>query len=136
MLNYPSISYNGFQDSQLAPSVKNASCSNSRYLLSEHSFIFYIGFGEIVEASIILILTLGVISANMLVIIVINSRKYSSYIHQQPRYLLTSLALNDLAVGFLITPFGILPALIHCWPYGEIFCQIQVCMKHYIKCNL
>ena len=44
----------------------------------------------------------------------------------QPRYLITSLALNDLAIGLLITPFSILPALFHCWPYGEIFCQIQV----------
>ena len=44
----------------------------------------------------------------------------------QPRYLITSLALNDLAIGLLITPFGTLPALLHCWPYGEIFCQIQV----------
>lgn len=44
----------------------------------------------------------------------------------QPRYLITSLALNDLAIGLLITPFGTIPALIHCWPYGEIFCQIQV----------
>lgn len=44
----------------------------------------------------------------------------------KPRYLLTSLALNDLTIGLLITPFGLLPALFHCWPYGEIFCQIQV----------
>lgn len=44
----------------------------------------------------------------------------------QPRYLLTSLASNDLAIGLFVTPFGFLPALYHCWPYGEIFCQIQV----------
>lgn len=47
----------------------------------------------------------------------------------QPRYLLTSLALNDFAIGIFITPLGILPALFHCWPYGEIFCQIQVIDK-------
>lgn len=46
--------------------------------------------------------------------------------YKQPRYLITSLALNDLAIGLLITPFGTIPALLHCWPYGEIFCQIQV----------
>lgn len=34
--------------------------------------------------------------------------------------------MNDLAIGLLITPFGTIPALVHCWPYGEIFCQIQV----------
>lgn len=51
---------------------------------------------------------------------------YANAIGMQPRYLLTSLALNDFAIGILITPLGILPALFHCWPYGEIFCQIQV----------
>lgn len=61
----------------------------------------------------------------------------------QPRYLITSLALNDLAIGLLITPFGTLPALLHCWPYGEIFCQIQVscctinlCLKPYADADL
>lgn len=45
----------------------------------------------------------------------------------QPRYLLTSLALNDLFTGILIAPVALFPALYKCWPYGEIFCQIQVC---------
>lgn len=43
----------------------------------------------------------------------------------QPRYLLTSLALNDLAIGILITPFGMISALFHCWAFGEVVCQIQ-----------
>uniref|UniRef100_A0A1B0D5H9 G-protein coupled receptors family 1 profile domain-containing protein n=1 Tax=Phlebotomus papatasi TaxID=29031 RepID=A0A1B0D5H9_PHLPP len=43
----------------------------------------------------------------------------------QPRYLLTSLALNDLAIGVLITPFGVVSALFHCWAFGEVVCQIQ-----------
>uniref|UniRef100_T1HKJ1 Uncharacterized protein n=1 Tax=Rhodnius prolixus TaxID=13249 RepID=T1HKJ1_RHOPR len=49
----------------------------------------------------------------------------------QPRYLLTSLASNDLAIGVLVTPFGFLPALFKCWPYSETLCQIQVveCLK-------
>lgn len=44
----------------------------------------------------------------------------------QPRYLLTSLASNDLAIGLLVTPFGVLPAVYQCWPYSDIVCQIQV----------
>lgn len=52
--------------------------------------------------------------------------QFDALMYVQPRYLLTSLALNDFAIGILITPLGILPALFHCWPYGEIFCQIQV----------
>ncbi|XP_061397837.1 5-hydroxytryptamine receptor 1A [Musca vetustissima] len=105
------------------PAVKNSSCSHPRY--TSHNFLQHVGIVETVEAVLILILTLGVIGANALVIFVINNRRYSPYIHQQPRYLLTSLALNDLTIGLLITPFGLLPALFHCWPYGEIFCQIQ-----------
>ncbi|XP_055856353.1 beta-3 adrenergic receptor isoform X2 [Episyrphus balteatus] len=108
------------------PTVKNSSCSHPRY--TGHSFIIHIGIAETIEALLILILTLGVIGANALVIFVINNRRYSPYIHMQPRYLLTSLALNDLTIGLLITPFGLLPALFHCWPYGEIFCQIQGCV--------
>ncbi|XP_050325869.1 uncharacterized protein LOC126756675 [Bactrocera neohumeralis] len=109
------------------PTVKNSSCSHPRY--TSHNFIAHIGIAETIEAVLILILTLGVIGANALVIFVINNRRYSPYIHQQPRYLLTSLALNDLTIGLLITPFGLLPALFHCWPYGEIFCQIQALLR-------
>lgn len=107
----------------VAPSVKNLSCTHPRYT---GQLISQIGFSETIEAFLVLSLTLGIIGANLMVIFVINSRRYSAYIHPQPRYLLTSLALNDLAIGLLITPFGVLPALLHCWPYGEIFCQIQV----------
>ncbi|OAD55870.1 hypothetical protein WN48_04164 [Eufriesea mexicana] len=47
----------------------------------------------------------------------------------QPKYLLTSLASNDLAIGLLVTPFGFLPAVYGCWPYGEVVCQIQVSIQ-------
>uniref|UniRef100_A0A1A9WXJ0 G-protein coupled receptors family 1 profile domain-containing protein n=1 Tax=Glossina brevipalpis TaxID=37001 RepID=A0A1A9WXJ0_9MUSC len=110
----------------MPPTVTNSSCSHPRY--TAHNFVQHVGVVETIEAALILILTLGVIGANTLVICVINNTRYSAYIHQQPRYLLTSLALNDLAIGLLITPFSLLPALLHCWPYGEIFCQIQGCV--------
>uniref|UniRef100_A0A182IZU8 G-protein coupled receptors family 1 profile domain-containing protein n=1 Tax=Anopheles atroparvus TaxID=41427 RepID=A0A182IZU8_ANOAO len=84
-----------------------------------------IGPFDVIQALFIVLLTFLVISANLMVILVINSRRYALYIQPQPRYLLTSLALNDLAIGLLIIPFSALPALLHCWPYGEIFCQIQ-----------
>lgn len=44
--------------------------------------------------------------------------------------MLTSLASNDLAIGFLVTPFGFLPAVYGCWPYGEVVCQIQVTIQY------
>lgn len=52
--------------------------------------------------------------------------KSGSINYLQPRYLLTSLALNDLAIGLLVTPFGVVSALFHCWAFGEVACQIQV----------
>lgn len=133
----------------VAPLVKNLSCSHPRYA---GKFINHIGPGDTIQAFLVICLTIGVVGANLMVIFVINSRRYSSYIHPQvnhfnfffsfllsltnnlffqPRYLLTSLALNDLAIGLLITPFGVLPALFHCWPYGEIFCQIQVSFNYF-----
>ncbi|CAG9864093.1 unnamed protein product [Phyllotreta striolata] len=46
-----------------------------------------------------------------------------------PRYLLTSLASNDFAMGLFVTPFAIVPSLRHCWPYGELVCQIQALLR-------
>ncbi|KPJ08635.1 hypothetical protein RR48_12388 [Papilio machaon] len=68
---------------------------------------------------------MGIVFANLVLICVLNNRRYIKYIDNQPRYLLTSLALNDLFTGILIAPVALLPALYKCWPYGEIFCQIQ-----------
>ncbi|OXU24406.1 hypothetical protein TSAR_004148, partial [Trichomalopsis sarcophagae] len=87
------------------------------------------GIGELLRAAVVLALSLGILGANLLVICVINSRRYHKYIHAQPRYLLTSLASNDLAIGLLVTPFGFVPAIYSCWPYGEMVCQIQALLR-------
>ncbi|XP_053688407.1 5-hydroxytryptamine receptor 1D [Sabethes cyaneus] len=110
----------------VAPAINNISCSSNRF---SGNFLAQIGPLDVLQALFIVFLTFLVISANLMVIVVINSRRYAAYIHPQPRYLLTSLALNDLAIGLLIIPFGALPALVHCWPYGEIFCQIQALLR-------
>ncbi|XP_024084329.1 trace amine-associated receptor 5-like [Cimex lectularius] len=101
----------------VAPLLHNSSCTKA------HN---HVTAGSVVQAAFILLLSAGIFLANLLVILVVNSRRYSKYIHQQPRYLLTSLASNDLAIGVLVTPFGFLPALFRCWPYSETLCQIQV----------
>lgn len=110
-----------------APPLQNSSCSHPRYS-NVHS-MSHLTIGDITQAILVLSLSIGILVANTLVIIVINSRRYAKYVHSQPRYLLTSLASNDLAIGLMVTPFGFLPALYRCWPYGELFCQIQV-RKH------
>ncbi|XP_054257910.1 trace amine-associated receptor 9 [Macrosteles quadrilineatus] len=107
------------------PSLHNSSCTHPRYGPVGPTA----SLGGLVQGTIILTLFVGIIIANMLVIIVINSRRYSKYIHAQPRYLLTSLAGNDLAIGLLITPFGVLPAVYGCWPYSDMLCQIQALLR-------
>ncbi|NP_001280536.1 CG13597-like amine receptor isoform X1 [Tribolium castaneum] len=111
----------------VAPALQNSSCTHPRY--SQASFLSLLGLGDVLQALIVFLLTVGVLAANVLLIVVINSRRYSKYIHSQPRYLLTSLACNDLAMGLLVTPFAIVPSLRHCWPYGELVCQIQALLR-------
>lgn len=142
----------------VSPPLRNSSCEYA----NSTNFLNNLMVTDVLQAFFIITLTLAIIIANLVVIIVINCRRYESFIHpqvsvarasnndkinthhaghhlyeifmkqlitlsyKQPRYLITSLALNDLAIGLLITPFGTIPALLHCWPYGEIFCQIQV----------
>ncbi|XP_053671050.1 5-hydroxytryptamine receptor 1A [Anopheles nili] len=112
----------------VAPAINNISCSNN-HEPNNPNMNQQIGPFDVIQALFIVLLTFLVISANLMEILVINSRRYAAYIHPQPRYLLTSLALNDLAIGLLIIPFSALPALLHCWPYGEIFCQIQALLR-------
>ncbi|XP_067000932.2 trace amine-associated receptor 1 [Anabrus simplex] len=109
------------------PPLMNSSCSHSRPLSED--YINTVTLWGLTQALLILLLSAGILGANLLVIFVINSRRYSKYIHAQPRYLLTSLASNDFAIGLFVTPFGFLPAVYHCWPYGEIFCQIQSLLR-------
>ncbi|XP_058797528.1 trace amine-associated receptor 9-like isoform X2 [Phymastichus coffea] len=113
----------------VAPALSNSSCW--RNLPGGHFEAHWQNPGvyEIVRATLVLGLSLGILFANLLVICVINSRRYHKYIHAQPRYLLTSLASNDLAIGLLVTPFGFIPAVYSCWPYGELVCQIQALLR-------
>ncbi|XP_022908743.2 trace amine-associated receptor 8c isoform X1 [Onthophagus taurus] len=110
----------------VAPSLHNMSCSHPRF---DPDVWRSMDFSGSLQATIVLILTVGVLAANMMLILIINSRKYSKYIHSQPRYLLTSLASNDLAMGFFVTPFAIIPSFRRCWPYGELLCQIQALLR-------
>ncbi|CAD7089337.1 unnamed protein product [Hermetia illucens] len=90
----------------VAPSVKNSSCSHPRYTTTV--LISNIGPVEIIEALIILLLTLGVIGANALVIFVINNRRYTPFIHQQGCVaILSATWVMSLTVfGMLVLPKG------------------------------
>ena len=64
----------------LAPALSNSSCW--RRDTSEGAWTGP-GPGELLRATLILLLSLGILCANLLVICVINSRRYSKYIHAQ-----------------------------------------------------
>ncbi|XP_065340301.1 trace amine-associated receptor 1-like isoform X1 [Cloeon dipterum] len=115
----------------VAPPLHNSSCSHPRYAATVAAGWWTAppSVVDAVQALFILMLSIGILAANVLLIFVINSRRYAKYIHAQPRYLLTSLACNDLAIGLLVTPFAFLPTLLHCWPYGEMICQIQALLR-------
>jgi hypothetical protein len=65
----------------VAPALQNSSCTHPRY--SQASFLSLLGPGDVLQALIVLLLTVGVLAANLLLILVINSRRYSKYIHSQ-----------------------------------------------------
>lgn len=64
----------------IAPNIKNVSCTHTRYT---HPLYYYIGPFDVVQALIILMLTIGIIGANLILIFVINHRRYSPYIQPQ-----------------------------------------------------
>ncbi|CAH0399754.1 unnamed protein product [Chilo suppressalis] len=109
----------------VAPSLSNSSCwINGRGWPST-----FPAPSDILKAFFIFALSMAIVFGNLVLICVLNNRRYIKYIDNQPRYLLTSLALNDLFTGILIAPVALLPALYKCWPYGEIFCQIQALLR-------
>jgi hypothetical protein len=65
------------------PPLHNSSCSHSRYAAgwwaAAPSLV------DLVQAPFILLLSLGILVANILLICVINSRRYTKYIHAQVR---------------------------------------------------
>lgn len=63
----------------LAPALSNSSCWRTGPIASWSGP----GPGELIRAALILALSLGILCANLLVICVINSRRYSKYIHAQ-----------------------------------------------------
>lgn len=68
----------------IAPSVRNSSCTHPRYA-NTGSLLNNIGLGEAIQAILVLGLALGIIGANLILIFVINNRRYASYIHPQVR---------------------------------------------------
>lgn len=76
----------------VAPSLRNISCSHPRYV---NNLFSNIGPSDILQAFFILILTFAIVGANLMVIFVINSRRYALYIHPQ-------VIINHVLVKYII----------------------------------
>lgn len=62
-----------------APLLKNSSCENANSSL----FLTNLGVLDVIQAFFIMTLTLAIVGANFVVIVVINCRRYASFIHPQ-----------------------------------------------------
>ncbi|ENN73856.1 hypothetical protein YQE_09548, partial [Dendroctonus ponderosae] len=63
------------------PSLSNSSCHHPRY--QNVSIWSTISTGDVVQTAVVLALTFAILFANILLISVINSRRYAKYIHSQ-----------------------------------------------------
>lgn len=63
----------------VAPLLKNSSCENA----NSSTFITNLGALDVIQAFFIMTLTLAIVGANFVVIVVINCRRYASFIHPQ-----------------------------------------------------
>lgn len=78
----------------LAPALSNSSCWRSLAGGGYEARWENPGVGEILRAAVILTLSLGILGANLLVICVINSRRYQKHIHAQVSFLFRRLVAH------------------------------------------
>jgi hypothetical protein len=74
------------------PPFHNSSCSHPRYLSGSH---VNITLWDMTQALFILLLSAGILGANLLLVLVINSRRYSKYIHSQVGRNTSFTIIND-----------------------------------------
>jgi predicted signal transduction protein with EAL and GGDEF domain len=65
----------------VAPLLKNSSCDNA----NATTFLANLGATDVIQAFFIMTLTIAIVGSNLVVIIVINCRRYASFIHPQVR---------------------------------------------------
>lgn len=84
----------------IPPSIRNISCSHPRYTAS---YFANTGAIDFIQAFFIMMLTIAIVVANLMVIIVINCRRYSSFIHPQVNiFKCNCLFLANLLFFFLL----------------------------------
>lgn len=81
--------------------------------------------GDVVKCVIIIIIMILIIVGNTCSLVVFNSKQTRKLFMKRARYIMTSLCVTDLSIGLLMCPSTIYPALVHCWPSGEVMCKIE-----------
>ncbi len=69
-------------------SLDNTQSGNVTY---EGVGILYFSFGDYVKAILILLVTISIISLNVLMVVVLHSKYHSKYLRELPKILMTSL---------------------------------------------
>lgn len=108
------------------PSVYNESCQQIALLHGEPvAFTSY----DLFRCAVIFLVTSALIAGNLSLALAVNSKYCVNVLQFQTRCLLTSIATNNVATGFLVTAWNVYPSLISCWPYGILLCQIQAVLR-------
>ncbi|XP_050714082.1 trace amine-associated receptor 8c-like [Eriocheir sinensis] len=105
---------------ETVPDVSNFSCWSSVF---QHPTTP--SPGDVVKAVCSSLLGLLVIVVNSIFIFAVNGKRHARHLSFQPRYLLTSLGVCDLAKGLVVVPLSVYPSLYHCWPYPPLLCAGQ-----------
>ena len=74
------------------------------------------------ESFFILVMTIGIIVANVLIMLVLFKTEQLRFVN---KYFLVSLTVADLMIGVFVTPFSFVTSLFDRWIYGEKFCHLE-----------
>ena len=77
----------------------------------------------VVQATIIAVVSSGIILSNIINLIVLVSA--SAAMPWATRFFLINLSISDLLVGFISCAPSVLPAVTDRWTYGDVWCQIS-----------
>lgn len=116
------LSANKMREIKIGPvPISNVSCFNDNVWEA----IGRPGLEAVIKTSILAILAMATVLANLIFILVLRSNKFRRHAHVQSRYLLIAMSYNCILNGCCILMFSIYPGIMDCWPFGDLVCQAQ-----------